>query len=521
MKHRMRRFASEWVVEGPGACSVQRPYQDSSQHRLGQPPDIRPATCVALFFGFVLVWSLYGTIVDAGKSLDGDIVEAYVWGREFRLGYNQHPPFWAWISGMWFLAFPNRNWAFHLLAVVNSAVGLLGCWRLIGLFATGWTRLASFTLLLLTPFYTFLCYKYNANSIFLSIWPWTLYFLVASLTTRRTGDAVWLGVLLGVALLSKYYAVTLVLTSLAASAVHPERRTYYRSAAPYVSAGVCAVLVLPHLIWLVNAQAPPVAYIWARTGLGLASAMRYAGELAGAVALFHSAVILVVLMAAYPTVRFDRAMWSRDRLLLVLTCGPVILTILFGLVFELKISSNMMIGTFPLVPLLMVKAAGSTDPRRVYLVSRWMAAGVAGVALLASPVIAYVAANGKDPAATEPRQELAAFATRLWHEQAGTKLRIVAGTDPYENAIGFYSADRPEVFIGFSRAKAPWITAATLEQGGLLVICVHTDSLCDVQAAPYLSPQTKRFTVALTHSFWGQRREPVAFDLFLVPPRAT
>ena len=157
----------------------------------------------------MLIWWAYGTIADAGKALDGDVIEAYVWGREFRLGYNQHPPLWAWICGAWFELFPARSWAFHLLAVVNSGVGLLGCWRLIGLFATGWTRLASFALLLLTPFYTFLCYKYNANSIFLSIWPWTLYFFVASLTTRRRADAIWFGVLLAAAMLSKYYAITL------------------------------------------------------------------------------------------------------------------------------------------------------------------------------------------------------------------------------------------------------------------------------------------------------------------------
>ena len=52
---------------------------------------------------------------------------------------------------------------------------------LIGRFADGEKRMAATALLLLTPFYTFLSYKYNANSIFLSIWPWTRYFFVRSI----------------------------------------------------------------------------------------------------------------------------------------------------------------------------------------------------------------------------------------------------------------------------------------------------------------------------------------------------
>ena len=488
--------------------------------RTRRAPEPGIAAGAAFFLAFVLIWWAYGTIADAGKALDGDVIEAYVWGREFRLGYNQHPPLWAWICGAWFELFPARSWAFHLLAVVNSGVGLLGCWRLIGLFATGWTRLASFALLLLTPFYTFLCYKYNANSIFLSIWPWTLYFFVASLTTRRRADAIWFSVLLAAAMLSKYYAITLALTCLAASMVHPARRAYYRSASPYISVCICVLLVLPHVFWLVTSDAPPVAYILARTGGGMLRAVRYGGELLGAIALFHVAAILVVLAAAYPSIRFAREPLGRERLLLVLVLVPIVLTILFGLVFELEVSSNMMIGTFPLVPLLLIRAIPSAEPWRIARVSILAAAASAVAVLIASPAVAYVAFHSNDPAATEPREELAAYVTQLWHEQTGTKLRIVAGTDPYENAIGFYSPDQPKVFIGFSEWKAPWITPAALARDGLLVVCLRAYAFCPVQAEPFLSPDTKRFTVSLAHEFRGQRRDPMEFTILLVPPKA-
>ena len=80
------------------------------------------------------------------------MAEAYVWGREFQLGYFAHPPFWAWIAGLWFEFFPRVDWAFYLLSMLNAGLGLLGSWFLIGNFASGDRRLAATALLLLTPF---------------------------------------------------------------------------------------------------------------------------------------------------------------------------------------------------------------------------------------------------------------------------------------------------------------------------------------------------------------------------------
>lgn len=117
------------------------------------------------------VWTLYGAISAAPAAIHNDMAEAYVWGREFQLGYFQHPPFWAWIAGLWFEVFPRADLAFTLLATLNAGLGLYGSWLLIGDFADGDRRLAATVLLLLTPFYTFLALKFNANSIFLSLWP--------------------------------------------------------------------------------------------------------------------------------------------------------------------------------------------------------------------------------------------------------------------------------------------------------------------------------------------------------------
>ena len=48
------------------------------------------------------LFALYFCRHRIAAAIHNDMAEAYVWGREFQLGYNQHPPFWAWICGAGF-----------------------------------------------------------------------------------------------------------------------------------------------------------------------------------------------------------------------------------------------------------------------------------------------------------------------------------------------------------------------------------------------------------------------------------
>jgi len=209
----------------------------------------------------------------------------------------------------------------------------------------------------------------------------------------------------------------------------------------------------------------------------------------------------------------------QEAVLIALVVTPVVLTILFGFIFELKISSNMMVGAFPLAPLLAMRLAPAPDHWRLYQRARILVITITVAVLLASPVIADVRfSSGNDPDAIEPRQEIAQFVTRLWHDRTRTPLRIVTGTDPYENAIGFYSPDRPAVLIDFSFGRAPWITPDALTRNGLLIVCVRDDVVCQRRAARLLPPPAENVSVTLSHSFHGRSRRPVTFDIFLLPP---
>jgi 4-amino-4-deoxy-L-arabinose transferase-like glycosyltransferase len=480
---------------------------------------------LALLAVFVMLWTLYGLISAAPAAIHNDTAEAYVWGREFQLGYAQHPPFWAWIAGLWFEMFPRADWAFILLAVLNAGLGLYGSWMLIGDFADGDKRLAATGLLLLTPFYTFLAFKYNANSIFLSLWPWTMHFFVRSIDHRHLTDAMLFGLFLGLAMLSKYFALILATACFVAALMHPERRAYFNSAAPYVSVLVAALLFAPHAWWLTRSGALPVHYFIHKTGFGVISVLIACLSLLAGVILFHSIIIMLIALVKRSDPRsWLRAFgtrWSepRFRVLTTLAVLPLVLTVVAGLVFRLRPSTNMTVGIFSLLPLLIIELAGTEGNDRLYRVVRSFVIAITLVAMALSPVIAFAKIWYRgDINYTEPRKELARYATELWHKTTTLPLQYVGGSQRYENAVAFYSPDRPHVFIHLDSRRAPWVTAEDVDRAGFLVVCSTTDEQCQNSAAKVSTPQALRATLSLVHSFSGYTVGYSSFIVTIVPP---
>jgi 4-amino-4-deoxy-L-arabinose transferase-like glycosyltransferase len=483
-------------------------------------------TILALLGAFAAIWALYFTVTEAPVAIKHDMAEAYSWGQEFQLGYNQHPPFWAWICGLWFSALPRTGWAFSLLSSVNAGIGLWGAWRLIGDFAEGRKRQAAFVLLLLTPLYTFYAYKYDANTIFLPIWPWTVHYFMKSLRSRGTRDAIAFGVFVGLAMMSKYYAAILIVTCFLAALQHPSRWRYFASPAPYVSALTAAAVFAPHLAWLLTHRAPPLRYLVSITGWDWHYVVARAARTVFGVVGMNLGVVLVVGLVAWTSRRGGSAAFLREargptlRILATLTFTPLILTVASALALRTTSTAEMTIGTFPLLPLLTIELADARDMDRLYRIGARLAGAVTLGALALSPAIAlertYLSSNAMN---ATPFEEVAIAATRLWRDRTSLPLAYVAGSDWYENAIAFYSPDRPHVFVHFDYSRNLWVTPEVLAKHGLLSVCVGNDSACLAATARFATPATTRTELSLSHAFWGHVAKPVHFVVTVIPPR--
>ena len=68
---------------------------------------IRPGNEKKIFYILCLYHLIIWTFVPyfSNKNLPLEVIEALVWGQDFYLGYNKHPPLSAWIPGLLFKIF--------------------------------------------------------------------------------------------------------------------------------------------------------------------------------------------------------------------------------------------------------------------------------------------------------------------------------------------------------------------------------------------------------------------------------
>ncbi len=245
--------------------------------------------------------------------------------------------------------------------------------------------------------------------------------------------------MVGLCLLSKYYAVVLILTCLGASFAHPAWRQYYRSASPWIA-------VRRH--HPVPAACRLGASVGCSTGAIRARPDRDRRAVDNRIHPQPPARGHVVPRRGgrdRPAVQPPRMEDVADRedphaprraFLTALAFLPLAFTVLFGLCFELPIAPKMMIGMFPLAPLWLLQVVPAVNDRSAFRSAACVAVGTAAVALVASPAIAYYTFtwNRKDPDWLLPKQELAQEATGLWHRETHAPLRFVGGSSHFGNS---------------------------------------------------------------------------------------
>ena len=471
---------------------------------------------------YVAAWTLASALTH--PSLHHDMLEAWVWGQHPALGYFKHPPFSALLPGIWFRILPRLDWTFYLLAYANAAAGLWAVWLVAGRLLPESTRGLSVLLLGLTPFFTFSVAKFNANTVLLSVWPWTVYLLIRSLDLRSAASGLALGIVAAVALLSKYYSVLLLGSCALASLLHPRAKEYWRSPAPYVAIVTFLLAISPHAAWLVRNDFQTFKYAEHTMSWQFGDIIGRATWAMISALLLHFPVVAAVglvlgderarCLARLRDKAADRSNWW----LLVLAFGPYVLTYLACLVADVRISLQFMIPAFFLWPLTGLYLAGCDIPARgVRNIGRMLIA-VALVGIAVAPFVAIVNLKLGYPTFAEPRQAVAAAATRVWRERFGKPLTIVAGEQGYAEAIVFYSADSPSELTGFDYGRAPWVTPEQVTSEGMLFVCPPDIGWCVEGARQFSGPSAQIVEQTFPVSVWGVSGKPRTVLFVLRPP---
>ncbi len=223
-----------------------------------------PKASLWLVIGFAAVhavlWTLILVNLKTGQDVHMDVAEAYAWGQKFLLGYGKHPPLSGWVAGVWFRLFPVTDWATYALAMATLGCGLVICW-LMALRVVD-RRRAFFVVVMLAlyPIFNFKGFKYNPDLLQLVTLPLVVLAYLDAFEKRSIKSGVWLGLAGALALMTKYWVLTMIGAIGLAALIHPDRLQFLRSPAPWVAIATLVVAMLPHLMWLKQVDFVPLTY---------------------------------------------------------------------------------------------------------------------------------------------------------------------------------------------------------------------------------------------------------------------
>src|ERR1700710_467295 len=221
-------------------------------------------TSLRFVVGFAAVHAVLWTFIlinlKAAQDVHMDVAEAFAWGQKFQLGYGKHPPLAGWIAGLWFKIFPAADWSTYALAMATLGCALVICWA-VALRVVD-RRRAFFTVVMLAlyPIFNFKGFKYNPDLLQLVTLPLLVLAYLNAFDKRTVRAGLWLGLAGALALMTKYWVLTMIGAVGLAALIHPARLLFLRSPAPWVAIATLAVAMIPHLLWLRQVDFLPLTY---------------------------------------------------------------------------------------------------------------------------------------------------------------------------------------------------------------------------------------------------------------------
>ena len=379
-------------------------------------------------------------------------------------------------------------------------------------------------LLAAIPFYNFLGLKWDQNSVLIPLWALAMWAMMRTFATRHVGWAALAGLAAAAAMLTKYWSVFL-LAALACAALADRRRVaYFRSAAPWVTAGVFVAAVAPHAWWLVRENFPPITWVTSRRfALSTFDLFRSFGDYVGGTTAYAGAALLLVLFFIRPSRAAIADSWfPRDerRGAAILFWTPLLLPFVPALIKGISLLSLWSTPALNLLPVMTLASPRVIAPR---VAVQRIAAVVTMLTLLivaASPVVGFVILKaGVENDAAYARLVMQA-AEREWRGVTDKPLRMIGGPFVLVSTAAFYGSDRPSTYADFSKYLSPWADDARIAREGLAIMVAPASPYLDM-TEKYLAtaPVARRTEVTLTRRWLGFENAPRKFIIAIVPPK--
>ena len=212
----------------------------------------------------VFVWTLVPSI--SNHNLPLDTIEALAWGSNLDWGFNKHPPLSAFFVEVFYRIFGNQDWAYYFLSQLFVVSSFLIIFKFSeDFFKNKFFSLISLFLLEGIYFYNFTTPEFNVNVCQLPFWSLTVYFCWKGVKNNDVVSWLLFGFFAGLGILSKYlFIYLLVAIDVFFIYLITKKKLNFKC---LISLSTFALVLTPHVMWLVDNDYITITYALHRTGI--------------------------------------------------------------------------------------------------------------------------------------------------------------------------------------------------------------------------------------------------------------
>jgi 4-amino-4-deoxy-L-arabinose transferase-like glycosyltransferase len=443
----------------------------------------RPQAAFAVFLALhALVWTALPALLYPNLPLD--LIEALTYGREWQLGYDKLPPLPWWLVEIVYrvIGVDTAYYALAQLAVIGAFAAIFMTARpLLG----GVGALVSVLILDGLHYFHFTSAKFNHDVIQLPLWALAGFAFHAALKHGRLVHWALLGLAIGLALWAKYFVAVLAAPLALFLLFDRDARKALATPGPYVALVVAAVVMAPHLLWLVRNDFLPFAYASARAApsRGLFDHLLHPVVFAVSQLVFLIPALLIAAALVWPKARheapatpsiadaFDR------RIVTLLAFGPAATTVALSAISG---RGTIAMWGYPLWLFLglwmVLYAPRALEPARLARIGAlWAAVFVLFAVVFIVSYSVLPAIDHRYRAVFFPGDRLADELARRYRAATGRPLVYVVGSMWEGGNVAHYASEQPRVLIDGDPRRAPWIDLGDLRSKGAVVVWTDGD----------------------------------------------
>lgn len=425
-----------------------------------------------------------------------DNVEELFWGGSFEWSYYKHPPLPSWLMGVLVRLGGRQPWLTYAAGVGCGVGALYLVWRW-SLEIVHPARAALAVLLgSLVAYHVQRAVIYNHNTVQLlplaGYW-WMLWRVLHAPSASRLRDWAWLGVFAALSMLTKYSAVV----QFAVGAAFIVRQGLWRDAhvrrGLVLAAGVAALLMAPHVWWVLEHSTRTIAY--ARQSVHAPGShgqgfSRLVHVFTVQVARLSPMLLLVGwawftragVAAAPPSAGSTPGLNAFDRRFLAwATLGPVCLVFPAAILLKIPLVASWLTTFFLPAALWAVAMLPGLEAER-WSRRRWRG-------VLATVAVLHVAGAlgqgwvdgvlskrlGYITRANLPAQEVADAVNGIWRDRVGDRpFRLLVGDTWFAGAVALKMDPSMQLLIDGDERNSPWLAPGVLEREGGMVLILDT-----------------------------------------------